>query len=383
MRVVRYTRWEGQEQDGEDLDQILSKLSDFFLGGRNTDDLYHTLYYNQQRAEAAREQLAEAIERLIQQGDLPEELLNAGGVEQLLQRLQESDYIQQDEGGFHLTRKGLDLVSHQALRDLLSSLGKQRLGRHESTSMGPGIENAYDTRGYEFGDPLHLDVVTTLLNSARRRGRVLPFDLEESDLEIYQSELQSHCATVLMLDTSHSMILYGEDRFTPAKRVALALSHLIRNQFPGDDLSLVLFHNDAEQISPRRLAEARVGPYFTNTRAGLRLAQAILAKKVADNRQIIMITDGKPSLISEGGRVYRGAWGLNPFIVAKTLDEVRRCRNRGIVINTFMLARDYELIEFVKEVSRLSRGRAYFTTPQTLGQYLMIDFLSRKNRRIG
>ncbi|MBI3961707.1 MAG: VWA domain-containing protein, partial [Deinococcus sp.] len=187
----------------------------------------------------------------------------------------------------------------------------------------------------------------------------------------------------LMLDTSHSMILYGEDRFTPAKKVALALSHLIRTQYPGDSLHVVLFHDSAEEIALSHLARAKVGPYHTNTREGLRLAQRILNRQHKDMRQIIMITDGKPSALTEdNGFIYKNPFGLDPYVVAQTLKEVANCRRQGILINTFMLARDYDLVAFVKKVTEICRGKAYFTTPYTLGQYLLLDYMKNKVRTI-
>ena len=200
---------------------------------------------------------------------------------------------------------------------------------------------------------------------------------------VAQGEYQSSCATVLMLDCSHSMILYGEDRFTPAKRVAMALSHLIRTQYPGDTLHAVLFHDSAEEIPLRELGRVRVGPYYTNTREGLRLARRILEKQRKDMRQIVMITDGKPSALTQpDGRIYKNAFGLDPFVIAETFAEVSACARAGIMINTFMLARDYDLVAFVRRVAAMCRGKAYFTTPYTLGEYVLMDYMDKKTRTI-
>jgi Ca-activated chloride channel family protein len=208
-------------------------------------------------------------------------------------------------------------------------------------------------------------------------------NLEYNELHVHQSEYQSSCATVLLLDCSHSMILYGEDRFTPAKKVALALSHLIRTQYPGDSLRLVLFHDSAEELRLGELARVQVGPYYTNTCDGLRLAQRLLNQEKKDMKQIIMITDGKPSCLTlDDGRVYRNAFGLDPLVISKTLEEVGRCKKQGILINTFMLASDYGLVQFVQKVTELCRGKAYFTTPVNLGQYLLMDYMNRKTRTI-
>jgi Ca-activated chloride channel family protein len=186
-----------------------------------------------------------------------------------------------------------------------------------------------------------------------------------------------------MLDCSHSMILYGEDRFTPAKRVALALAQLIKTQYPGDALKVVLFHDSAEEIPLAELGRVRVGPYYTNTREGLRLARRLLDRQRKDMRQIIMITDGKPSALTQAdGRIYKNAFGLDPLIVAETCAEVAACRKSGIMINTFMLARDYDLVSFVRRVAEICKGKAYFTTPYTLGQYVLMDYMDKKTKTI-
>ena len=247
----------------------------------------------------------------------------------------------------------------------------------------PASRPADASKTYEFGDTLNLDITATLSNAIQREGLSLPLNIEYSDLQVHQCEYQSSCATVLMLDCSHSMILYGEDRFTPAKKVAMALSHLIRTQYPGDSLSLVLFHDSAEEIPLSQLARVKVGPYYTNTREGLRMAQRILQRQRKDMKQIVMITDGKPSALTlEDGRIYKNAFGLDPLVVSQTLEEVSKCKRAGVLINTFMLASDYGLVQFVQKVTEMCRGKAYFTTPYTLGQYLLMDYMSRKTKTI-
>jgi Ca-activated chloride channel family protein len=245
------------------------------------------------------------------------------------------------------------------------------------------VEAEGSSKPYEFGDVLNLDVNETLRNALARTGSLsVPLDLDYPDLRVYQAEYRSSCATVLMLDCSHSMILYGEDRFTPAKKVALALTHLIRTQYPGDSLRLVLFHDSAEEIPLATLAGVQVGPYHTNTAEGLLLARRILMAQKKDMRQIIMITDGKPSALTmPNGAIYRNAMGLDAEVIGATLHEVAECRRSGIVINTFMLARDRALVQFVKRVAALSRGKAYFTNTVTLGQFILMDFLRRKTIR--
>jgi Ca-activated chloride channel family protein len=287
---------------------------------------------------------------------------------------------------FEVTDKALDFLGYRALRDLLGSLGKSNFGRHDTRDLATGIEASGATKPYEFGDTLNLDASATVLNLVRRAKTARSdgtLDLEYEDLVVAQGEYQSSCATVIMLDCSHSMILYGEDRFTPAKRVAMALSQLIRLQYPGDSLQLVLFHDSAEEVPIAELGRVKVGPYYTNTREGLRLARRILERQRKDMRQIVMITDGKPSALTQpDGRIYRNAFGLDPLVVTETLREVANCRKAGIMINTFMLARDYDLVAFVRRVAEICKGKAYFTTPYTLGQYVLMDYLEKKTRTV-
>jgi Ca-activated chloride channel family protein len=285
---------------------------------------------------------------------------------------------------FNLTDKGIDFLGYRTLRDLLGSLGKSSVGAHDTPYLATGIESDGWSKQYEFGDVLNLDVNETLKNSLARTGKIeVPLDLDYGDLMVRQAEYRSSCATVLMLDTSHSMILYGEDRFTPAKKVALALTHLIRTQFPGDTIRVVLFHDSAEEIPLPALAQAQVGPYHTNTAEGLKLARRILMAQKKDMRQIVMITDGKPSALTmPNGQIYKNSMGLDATVIAQTLREVADCRRSGIMINTFMLARDRALVEFVKRMSEISKGKAYFTNTMTLGQFILMDFLRKKTRKV-
>ncbi len=284
---------------------------------------------------------------------------------------------------FNLTEKGMDFLGYKTLKNLLGSIGKSSMGAHETPHLATGVEAEAASKPYEFGDVLNLDVPATLSHAIAREGMKFPLDLEYGDLQVYQSEYRSSAATVLMLDCSHSMILYGEDRFTPAKKVALALTHLIRTQYPGDSLRVVLFHDTAEEIPLAALANAQVGPYHTNTAEGLKLARRILAGQKKDIKQIIMITDGKPSALTlPNGQVYINSVGLDPRILAATYREVGLCRRNGVMINTFMLARDRALVEFVKQVAQICRGKAYFTNTMTLGQFILMDFLKRRTRRV-
>jgi Ca-activated chloride channel homolog len=381
----------------------------------------------------------ETIERLLgdpadaDQGDARSKLEEL--IQQIIERMAEEGYIsmppdldaaraeRQGQGSgngpgndaqtpvkFEVTDKALDFLGYRALRDLLGSLGKSSFGRHDTREQATGVETTGAPKAYEFGDTLNLDAGATLLAAAQREARAEQearaehsapapqhgtpspgtghstprrINVTHEDLMVVQGEYQSSCATVLMLDCSHSMILYGEDRFTPAKRVALALAQLIKTQYPGDALKVVLFHDSAEEIPLAELGRVRVGPYYTNTREGLRLARRLLERQRKDMRQIIMITDGKPSALTQpDGRIYKNAFGLDPFIVAETCAEVAACRKSGIMINTFMLARDYDLVSFVRRIAEICKGKAYFTTPYTLGQYVLMDYMDKKTKTI-
>jgi Ca-activated chloride channel family protein len=417
MRFVKYGKYVPNPFDDLSAEDLLQLLQDFLL-----DSGFYNQHSNFYEMDPSRtmEQLHQALlEALQQQGKISDDLLRqmfenwddyqkselAERINQLLQQLAEHGYItiEQSNPGqseskpqgqgqvmegegkakFEVTDKALDFLGFKTLKDLLGSLGKSSFGRHDTRELATGVESDGSSRRYEFGDTLNLDVNATLLSAIQRNGLRIPLELNYQDLLVRQCEYQSSCATVLMLDCSHSMILYGEDRFTPAKKVALALTHLIRTQYPGDTLHLVLFHDSAEEVPLSDLARIRVGPYYTNTREGLRLAQRILSRQRKDMRQIVMITDGKPSALTlEDGRIYKNSMGLDPLVVSETLLEVARCRRNGILINTFMLASDYSLINFVQKVTEICRGKAYFTTPYTLGQYLLMDYLQKKVRHI-
>jgi Ca-activated chloride channel family protein len=432
----RYTKFTGDAIDELDLEDLVSKLSDLLLSSGFGNPHGHN------EEERTMQALHDAIlDALFNGGVLPEETIErllgdpADGdqedarsqleelIQQIIERMTDEGYItappdldgererRQGRGAgqgpdqppvtFEVTDKTLDFLGYRALRDLLGSLGKSSYGRHDTREQATGVETTGAPKPYEFGDTLNLDPASTLLNAVQREAREHADDagaaarashpgprtsrirVKHEDLMVVQGEYQSSCATVLMLDCSHSMILYGEDRFTPAKRVALALAQLIKTQYPGDALNVVLFHDSAEEIPLAELGRVRVGPYYTNTREGLRLSRRILDRQRKDMRQIIMITDGKPSALTQpDGRIYKNAFGLDPFIVAETCAEVAACRKSGIMINTFMLARDYDLVSFVRRVADICKGKAYFTTPYTLGQYVLMDYMDKKTKTI-
>ncbi|MEO5925295.1 MAG: hypothetical protein ABIR70_15850 [Bryobacteraceae bacterium] len=404
MKSVRYTKYTG-EDFGITAEDLMRALSDYFLAS-GFDNPY--MQFNELN-ENSLEDLKRAIEEALQNGDFMDEdraqqmrdaLDNMSEeemdqmLERMVQKLAQEGYISTNpqSGGtgegdrkvdVQITDKSVDFLGFKTLKDLLGSLGRASFGAHDTRDLSTGVETSGAAKKYEFGDTLNLDVAATLFSAMQREGVTLPLNLEYEDLHVHQSEYQSSCATVIMLDCSHSMILYGEDRFTPAKKVALALAHLIRTHYPGDTLRAVLFHDSAEEVRMEELARVQVGPYYTNTREGLILAQKLLARERKDMKQIIMITDGKPSALTlEDGRIYRNAGGLDPLVISRTLEEVSRCKRQGILINTFMLATDYALVQFVQKVTAICRGKAYFTRPEQLGQYLLMDYMNRKTRTI-
>jgi Ca-activated chloride channel family protein len=439
MKFTRYSKFKGFDVSSLNLGELMEALSDSLLQSGYDDDYYWTRQRREQDTslDALRRALLKALldqgvidERQVREmladnegkfkGSLLEEMLN-----QLIERLVEEGYLnlkeeqpssrqqrerRSGEGGgegeplprnvhFEVTEKGLDFLGYKTLRNLLGSLGKSSVGRHDTPHLSTGVEAAQASKLYEFGDTINLDVNATLLSAIQREGLGVPLNLEYSDLHVHQCYYQSSCATVVMLDCSHSMILYGEDRFTPAKKVALALAHLIRTQYPGDSLKIVLFHDSAEELPMARLAATQVGPYHTNTAEGLRLARRILQAQRKEMKQIVMVTDGKPTacFLEQGGsanakqgdgsstptrRLYKNPMSLDPFVMAETFKEVQACRKAGIMINTFMLASDYHLVEFVKQMTAMTNGKAYFANPENLSQFVLIDFLRRKKSRV-
>ena len=461
MKFTRYSKFNGLDVWSLNLGDLMEGLSDSLLYSGYDDDYYWSRQQMPQDTslDALRRALLQALmdqgllsQHQIQQmlddnegqyqGSQLQEMLN-----QLIERLVEEGYLTLHEepqteqrremmGGngegrieeplprnikFEVTEKGLDFLGYKTLRNLLGSLGKSSVGRHDTLHLATGVEAESASKPYEFGDTINLDVSTTLLSAIQREGLNVPLNLEYQDLHVHQCDYQSSCATVVMLDCSHSMILYGEDRFTPAKKVALALSHLIRTQYPGDSLKIVLFHDTAEELPLAKLVTTQVGPYHTNTAEGLRLARRILQAQRKDMKQIVMVTDGKPTAcFIEGAsagapasvravrrhpageenagrdarepqagmpalparRLYKNSMGGDPWVMEATFREVQACRKAGIMINTFMLASDYYLVEFVKQMTAMTNGKAYFANPANLSQFVLIDFLRRKKSRV-
>lgn len=441
MKFIRYSKFKGFDVFGINLGDLMDSLSNQMLDSGFNEDYWWTRQRTQQddSLDALRQAILQAlldqeilgendVEQMLAENDgkfkgsLLEELIN-----QLIERLVEEGYLNlkevpqeqrremQNGNGhseigeplpknikFEVTEKGLDFLGYKTLQKLLGSLGKSSIGRHDTPHLDTGVEAALSSKQYEFGDTINLDVNATLLSAITREGLQVPLNLEYKDLHVHQQDYHSSCATVVMLDCSHSMILYGEDRFTPAKKVALALAHLIRTQYPGDSLKIVLFHDGAEELPLAKLASTQVGPYHTNTAEGLKLARRILTAQAKDMKQIVMVTDGKPTaafiesssaayfgyrkysapISGEKRLLYKNSMGNDPFVMAETFKEVQACRKSGVMINTFMLASDYYLVDFVKQMTAMTRGKAYFANPNNLTQFVLMDFLKRRTSRV-
>ncbi len=437
MKFIRYSKFSGFDVFGVDLGKLMDSLSDSLLDSGYHDDYWWTRQRNEvdDSLDALRQAILKSlleqgildeldVEKMLAENDgkfkgsLLEQLIN-----QLIERLVEEGYLDLEEkserrqetgaGGvgeemprdvrFKVTEKGLDFLGYKTLQNLLGSVGRSTVGRHETPHLDTGIEASLGSKAYDFGDTINLDVNATLLSAIKREGLGVPLNLEYGDLHVHQQDYRSSCATVVMLDCSHSMILYGEDRFTPAKKVALALAHLIRTQYPGDSLRIVLFHDGAEELPLGKLATTQVGPFHTNTAEGLKLARRILQAEGKEMKQIVMITDGKPTAVyldpnspalldfrrraggrpsPEGRRLYKNSMGNDPFVMAETFKEVQACRKSGIMINTFMLADDWHLVDFVKKMSAMTRGKAYFANPNNLTEFVLMDFMKRRTSRV-
>lgn len=361
--AYRYSQWTPDAQtDEQRLQQLLSLFS--YLVVQTSGDVEEALAWLKQVAE--------------EYGLFDEGM----SMDDLVDKLREMGIIDDIKDVPTLTAKGVQRIRQDALREIFTSLKKSPPGAHETPYTGSGVDRLSETKKFSFGDqPTNIDLTSTLSNAFRRDG-IDEFTLKEEDLEVYETEHQTSCATVLMIDVSHSMILYGEDRITPAKQVALALSELISTRYPKDYLSLITFGDDASLVSLNELPFLNVGPYHTNTRAGLQLARTLLRRHGNANKQIFMVTDGKPSAIFESsGKLYKNSFGLDPRIVNKTLDEAVACRREQIPITTFMVARDPYLINFVEELTKANQGRAYYSTLSNLGEFVFVDYIRNRKKK--
>jgi Ca-activated chloride channel homolog len=355
-----------------------------------------------QNAEDRMKQLFELFNQLLLQtsGDVQESLqwmqyLNEQykvfgpdmTLDMFIDELKKRGLIEEDENSLlKPTNKAVANIRRDALLELFRSLRKAPSGAHDTPFTGSGVERTSNTKNYNFGDQANnINFTQTFQNAYKRALRegmdIEGLDLHEEDIEIYETEHLTSCATVLMIDVSHSMILYGEDRITPAKKVGLALSELIMTKFPKDQLYVITFGDEAELITVSELPFLEVGPYHTNTRDGLRLARQLLRKSGNVNKQIFMVTDGKPSaMFDDYGRLYKNSFGLDPKIVNKTLDEAVACRREKITISTFMIARDNYLVNFVEELTRANKGRAYYSGLNDLGQFVFVDYVRNRKK---
>jgi Ca-activated chloride channel family protein len=315
---------------------------------------------------------------LQQEGYLSEEV----DLDAFFASLEDQQLIGRDsEGGMSLTSGGERKIRKSAFEEIFSGLSKSGPGYHPIHASGDGMERQPETRAYQFGDELHLlESAKSLQNAMRRTHGEL--ELAEEDLEVYETEHLTSCATIVAIDISHSMILYGEDRITPAKTVALALTELITTKYPKDHLGVILFGDRAEQVKLRDIPYIEAGPFHTNTREALQLARGLLSRQKQPNKQIFLVTDGKPSAITENNRIYKNPFGLDMRIVNLTLEEADICRRQKVVITTFMLATDPMLTQFVEKLTQINRGRAYFASPYNLGEFIMADYIRNRRRRI-
>lgn len=299
------------------------------------------------------------------------------------ERLERERRVRRRGRRLELTARGEAVIRRESLDAIFADLAAGPAGEHRTPSPGAGVERLPETRAWRFGDALSLVDPGATLRNAIGRGGPDGFVVGEQDLEVFETEQLSSCATVLLVDTSHSMVLYGEDRITPAKRVAMALCELIKTRYPKDDLDVVAFGDEARRVPLEGLTKLAAGPHHTNTRAALRLAQDLLRRKKHANRQIFMITDGKPSALTErNGTLYKNPFGLDRRVVGKTLDEALACRRLGIPVTTFMLTDDPVLVRFVERFTEANRGRAYYARPDRLAGTLFVDYLRNRRRPV-
>jgi len=286
------------------------------------------------------------------------------------------------KGGLSITAKSEQSIRQRALEQLFGKMKKTNQGQHRTNRSGNGDEPTENRRPFIFGDKPEQILMSESLRNAQVNHGIGEFQLTESDLEVFETENLSQASTVLMIDISHSMILYGEDRITPAKKVAMALSEFIMRKYPKDSLDIVVFGDDAWPVQVKDLPYLQVGPYHTNTVAGLELAMNILRRRKSGNKQIFMITDGKPSCVKENGQYYKNSSGLDPYIVGKCLNLARHCKKNGISITTFMLTDDPYLKEFVNDFTEANKGKALFTGLKGLGDSILTDYEKNRKRKL-
>ncbi len=304
-------------------------------------------------------------------GDFIEDLKNNGIIKE-----------QPNDGVFKLTSKGEQTIRKRSLDEIFGKLKKTKIGNHNISKSGKGDEYNPETKPYTFGDGIDALSLTDSFRNAQINHGIDSFSLQENDLEIHEKDFKAQNSTVLMIDISHSMILYGEDRITPAKKVAMALAELIKTKYPKDTLDIIVFGNDAWQIAVKDLPYLEVGPYHTNTIAGLELAMDILRRRKNNNKQIFMITDGKPTCMKVGTRYYKNSFGIDKKILNKTLTLAYQLRRLRIPVVTFMIAQDPYLQQFVKDFTEANNGKAFYSSLQGLGEFIFEDYESGKRKRV-
>lgn len=363
---IRYTAWDPKRHGKPS--STFERLLDIF----------------QQLLQVTAGDAAEALHWLTQLDERYKLTDDEMGIGDFIQELRNQGYIQEDHASrtIRITARTERAIRQQALEEMFRQLRKGGRGAHKTPHAGAGDERLTETRSWRFGDDPHLlDITGTLSNSFRRAG-IQQWNLAEDDFEVHATDHNTRSATVLMIDLSHSMVLYGEDRITPARKTAMALAELVMRRYAGDSLDIVAFGNDAWEVSIKDLPYLNVGPYYTNTRAGLQRARDILRRRRNRNKQIFMITDGKPSCHIEHGRTYRNAFGLDRRIVNKVLDEAVLCRREGITITTFMIARDPYLQSFVRNLTEANQGRAYYSSLDRLGEFIFEDYVRNRRKRM-
>ena len=306
------------------------------------------------------------------------------GMGDFIQDLIDKGYIRQNtprDPNFVPSAKMEIALRQKALEDVFGQIKKSKRGNHSTRHGGRGDEFTSELRPYEFGDSLDNLAVSESLRNAQINHGIDDFKLTHDDLEVHETYYQSQMSTVLMIDISHSMILYGEDRITLAKKVAMALAELITTKYPKDTLDVLVFGNDAWQIEVKDLPYLEVGPYHTNTVAGLELAMDLLRRRKNPNKQIFMITDGKPTCIKKGKRYYKNSFGLDRKIVNRTLNLATNCRKMNIPITTFMIAQDPYLVRFVDQFTKANNGKAFYSSLQGLGEFIFMDYKNNKRKR--
>lgn len=363
---------------------IGSRFTEFIPGSEGKNEFDNLLKIFLQLLTITSGDVAEALNWLNQLDQQYKLASDKYGIGDFIQELKDKNFIEENENDstIRITAKGEQSIRKQSLEEIFGKLKKTTRGNHRTTFSGTGDEQTSEKREFLFGDSLEQIDMTDSIKNAQINHGIDNFMLTEDDLEVEERDLKAITSTVLMIDISHSMILYGEDRITPAKKVAMALSELITTKYPKDTLDIIVFGDDAWSIEIKDLPYLQVGPYHTNTVAGIELAMDILRRRKTGNKQIFMITDGKPTCLKEGAKYYKNSYGLDRKIINKTLDQAAKSRRMGISITTFMIARDPYLQQFVREFTKTNNGRAFYSSLTGLGDYIFEDYIRNRRKRV-